>query len=185
MAQRKAKEKKIQVYLTDEQKLQIMREYDESNHNASMICKKWGISSRSLYNYKNQMWAIYETTKETMNNPERIATLNTVKVDNSRKMALLERKSASVIEKVLNLMEFKLDLEEQRLQHKDKDEPNPVKESPITVSDLTRFFQAAAPYFFRPLQTDEGGAGKTIMKTHSYITNILNQQINGNNKDAN
>jgi transposase-like protein len=171
------KQKKPLVFLTDDQKLEMLREYDHSGMNAQETCKKWGISTRSLFNAKQQLWGIYESTKETMNSREKIASLNVVRVDNSRKMAVVERKAGDVLDKVLSIMQHKLDIEESRLKGNDEGE------TPIPVGELTKFFQVAAPYFFQPLQPDES-KGKTLLNTHKYITNILNQQVNidGNNK---
>ena len=171
---------KVNVYLTDDEKIQILKEFDESGMNPKEIIKKWNISLRSLYNFKEQLWPLYLSTKETIGAREKVATINTVKIDNSRKMALLEKKSATVIDKVLSIIEHKLDIEEMRLKGEYETDEK------IPMADLTRFFQAAAPYFFKPLTVDDAGV-KTISKTHSYITNILNQQFNtnGNNKDTN
>lgn len=167
------KEKK--VYLTEDQKMEIIKAYDESG-NAKQVCKKYKIGLRTLYHYKTQLWDIYQSTKETVSNKAKIATINNVKVDNSRRIALIERKSGDVLEKVLNIMEHKLDIEELRLKGEHDTEDK------ISVMELTNFFRVAAPFFFQPLVPDEA-KGKTLMNTHKYITNILNQQVNVNKQN--
>lgn len=175
----KSKTKNPPVYLTEDQKLEIIKAYDESG-NANEVCKKYKIALRTLYHYKTQLWDIYQSTKESVTKKVQISTITNVKIDNSRRIALIERKSGDVLEKVLNIMEHKLDIEELRLKGEHDTEDK------ISVMELTNFFRVAAPFFFQPLQADEG-KGKTLMNTHKYITNILNQQVNvnGNNKDKN
>ena len=167
-----AKKSARPVFLTEDEKLNILKEYEESGFKAKEICEKHKIGIRSLYNYKNQLWGIYQSTKSTVTRTEQIRSINNVKVDNSRRIALVERKAGDVIEKVLNLIEYKLDIEQLRLKGELQ-----TAENPIPVNELTRFFQVAAPYFLQTLQPDES-KGKTLMNTHKYITNILNQQVN-------
>jgi transposase-like protein len=157
-------------YLSEDQKMGILKDYDTPGATASQVCKKHKISLSTLYNYKREYWEIYLSTKDTVSNIDKISTITNVKIDNSRRIAAMTRKSAVVIEKVLNILEYKLDIEEKRLQG-DED----VTEDAIPMSDLTKFFQVAAPYFFKPL--DAGNANKDMKNTHSYITNILNQNI--------
>ena len=180
----KKKERKPLVFLTEDQKLQVMKDYDESKMSATFVSDKWGISKSALYKIKETYWPVYQTTKDTMNNRDKIMTINSVKIDSSRKMALIESKAGQVISRVLNLIEHKLDIEEKRMKGEHLEMKLSEKDI-VTVQDLTRFFQVAAPYFLRPHDNAPVEAGTTTKK-HSFITQILNQQINnyGNKKDS-
>lgn len=155
--------------------MEVLREYDQSGLNASLVCKNHEISVATLYNWKKEYWQIYLTTKGTINNIEKVATLTSVKVENSRREAVISRKSTIVLEKVLNIIEYKLDIEEKRLQGNVEGEE--ITEEPLTLSDLTKFFQVAAPFILKPIEANGTNGAKNMMKTHSYITNILNQNI--------
>lgn len=174
----KGKPAKPRVYLSDEDKLKVLRDLDELKLNGQKVAEKWGISYRTVYQIKQQLWGIYLSTKDTVTAKDKIATINTVKIDSSRKLALLEKKSFTVLEKLLNIIEHKLDIEEMRLKGEYETDEK------VNLGDLTRFFQAAAPYFFKPVTPDDQNV-KTITKTHSYITNILNQQFHGSTKNTN
>ena len=167
------KERKINVYLTDDQKLGILKDYDQMQRKVNKVCEKWGIANSTLYAIKRQYWGIYETTKETMNNRDKIATLNTMAIDTSRKSAMIEKKAVLVLDKVLDLMEYKLGIEEQRVRGEI------ITDEKVSVNDLTNFFKTAAPYF---LKIQEGNVNDPaiLQRKHSFITNILNQQIINN-----
>lgn len=172
------KEQKIKVYLTNDQQMELMRDYDQSGMNVQEVCQKYGISKATLYNYKKNLWSIYQSTKESMNSVQKIATINAVKIDHSREQALLTKKATSVMHKILDLMDYKLDIEEQRLRGEvELDEK-------IAVNDLTRFFQAAAPYLMQPIQQDNDAETGILKKKHSHIVNILQQQFNIKNNDT-
>lgn len=180
------KSRKKLVYLTEEQKMDLMKEYDLSGMSAAKVCKQYGISISALYKIKEVYWNIYKTTKDTEGKRDQIATLNTIKVHNTRKAVLVETKAGQVVEKVLSLMLYKLEMEENRLRGietiGENGEPVKYHEKDIaTVADLTKFFQVAAPYFMKSV--DPGADGRGMKQTHSFMTNILqNLTINNNSK---
>lgn len=186
------KERKPLVFLTQDQKIEVMRDYDLSGMMATKVCKKWGISQSALYKIKKSYWGIYESTKESMNNRDKITTINAVKVDTNRKMALIEKKAGDVIGRVLNMIEHKLDIEEMRMRGEvptsESGEAIQLRrEDIVTVQDLTKFFQVAAPYFLK-VQDAETDQNTNMARKHSFITHIMNQQIiqnNGNKENTN
>lgn len=180
------KSRKKLVYLSEEQKMNLMKDYDESGLAASKVCKEHGVSLSTLYKIKEIYWPIYKATKESDNNRDKIATLNTIKVHNTRKAVLVETQAATVMEKVLALMLHKLEIEEDRLRGIEiiGENGEPIKLSDkdvVTVSDLTKFFQVAAPFFMKSV--DPSADGRGMKQTHSFMTNILqNLTINNNSK---
>lgn len=180
--------RKKTVYLTEEQKMQIMKEYDLSGMAAAATCKKFGISISNLYKIKEVYWPIYQTTKETANKIDQIATLNTVKVHNTRKSLLVETQASEVVSKVLNLMIYKLEIEENRIKGIKTvgEDGKPIKFSEkdiVTVNDLTQFFKVAAPFFMKSV--DPGHDSKGMKQTHNFIQNIMNNLTVNNHKNGN
>lgn len=180
-------QRKKLVFLTEEQKMALMKEYDTSGLSAAVVCKQYGISMSNLYKIKEVYWPIYQATKDTGNKMDQIATINTIKVHNTRKAVLVETQASEVIGKALNLMLHKLDMEEDRLRgvQRFNEDGTPFRyhdKDIVTVADLTKFFQAAAPYFMKsvdPNATDTRG----MKGTHSFIQNIMNNLTVTNNNN--
>jgi hypothetical protein len=167
------------VQLTEDQKLLMLKEYDESGCHAKQIIARWGIAHKTFYNTKKSYWELYLSTKDSYGIRDKISNINAVKLDNSRKMATVERRAGDVLSRMLNMIENKIEREEQRMAGELTVDPREI----VTINDLTNFFKAAAPYFLR---LADGSAPDTLSKKHSFFTQILNQQIinNGNKENT-
>lgn len=173
-----AKERK---YLTDEQKMEILKDYDASGCAANMVCEKWKIQKSSFYEIKKQLWDIYLATfKAGQTERAKINSITTVAVKKEHVKVIIASKAASVLEKTLSIIEHRLTNEENRLIDIDNGKKN--SSEPITFRELTEFFKVAAPYHLDQL-SDAGGksGGGGLVNRGTIIANILNQKHNGNN----
>ena len=185
--------KKVQPKFLDEgQKIDLLRKFDNSGMNVEYICKEYDISRSYLYKIKREYWPHYQSAKVALPATQRAAVVSATKVDSRRRIAMIENQASNVIGRVLGLIDHKISLEEMRLRGEQRigDDGEPIKwhdKDIVTVQDLTKFFQVAAPYFLKVVEDAPVKAG-TIAKKHSYLTQIFNQQINNiqnaNNKDT-
>ena len=167
-----AKNKRGVHYLTKQDKMLVLREFDQSGK-VYDTCTKFGISATYFYKFKDALWDEYLHSNAKINS---LSKFEKVTMESNKLRGTIEAKTSEVLLKCLNIMDQKLDNEQRRM-----DGNKSIKEK-LLPKEITRFFQVAVPYI---LKLDENGT-TNILQQYNKITNILNNQNigHGNNEDT-
>lgn len=172
---RNAMTEKKRKYLSESEKLDILKVYDQSGRKVQDTCHKFGLAVGTFSHIKRELWDTYLASKENPAYHKEIRDvmpksnkLIVAKLDEQR--IYIEKKSAKVISDVLDLIALKLDLEMKRIMGDDS-----IQEK-ISFKDLSSIFSIVAPYHLR-VSSPEDLKPQTLTQRHKTITEILNEQI--------
>jgi hypothetical protein len=171
------KAKRVYKMMTKEDKLTLLRDYDLSGK-VRETCQRYSITPRTFYQAKELYWGEYLEQKSAEGRLNQFSQI-TLRSNNIR--AKVETETSNVLMKCLKIIDIRLDREMDRLNG------NGSGEDKLRFDDITKFFAVAGPYILKTNE-DEAARPKNIMEHHTFITNILNQQVkklDGNNGNTN
>lgn len=162
------------TFLTDDQKITLLRDWDESGRNVDQITRRWGIGSSTFYKIKKEFLDIYQKRKKESPEVRNALMPCDIKFDVSRRNVIVQEKTIEAMEKLLTIANEKLNRE---IQRQAGDES--IKEI-VTMKELVDFFRAMSPYVLSPVIPEgEGQDGRSMFKKREFILNLIqNQQIN-------
>lgn len=179
-----AKNQKI-VFLTDDQKLEVLKDYENSGKQASAICRKWGIGVSTLYVIKKQWWETYQNNKETLlYHHGNVGVVNPQDgmLTTTKRMVSLQKDTSDTLAKILRVANMKLDRELKRLIETEYTDLI-VGIDVLSGAEIASLYKILAPYVMSQIKEEPAESGnKTVTQQYNYVMNLIqNQKIkNGN-----
>jgi len=173
-----ARKKKTQVVKKSKRaydyddKIAILRWFDEHNMSVDLTCKEFGIARSTVFKWKNEYWDDMKyavesgvVTKQQVKEKQEVAGI--LPAAEIKKIDHVKRKAVTTVEKALDIILFKLEREKAFMEIDD------TQMGKIRIQELSKLIEITLGYFVPKAVTEPEGMNTTMEQKYSRVTQYI------------